>query len=178
MTPPVALILGVGPRIGAALVSRLSSAGYSIALASRSGTNTKDASGHLSLKADFSSPTSVPPLFNAVQNEYKTAPALVIYNAASFTNPPVAGDAFSIPAEAMVKDNYVNVITPYVVAQEAVKGWATLGADVKKTFIYTGNILNVQILPLPFFLNGGVGKAGAAFWIGMADTLYKEKGYR
>lgn len=178
MTAPVALIIGVGPRIGAGLVSRLSSAGYSLVLASRKGTNTKDASGHLSLKADFTDPATVAPVFAAVQNEYKTAPSLVIYNAASFTNPPVAGDVLSISAEAMVKDNYVNVISPYVVAQEAVKGWQTLANDVKKTFIYTGNALNTQIIPLPFFLNGGVGKAGSAAWIGLVDTLYKEKGYR
>jgi hypothetical protein len=72
----------------------------------------------------------------------------------------------------------VNVVSPYIAAQEAIKGWETLPAEGKKLFIYTGNITNVAIVPLPLLLNAGMGKAASAYWLGVADGAYTAKGYR
>lgn len=72
----------------------------------------------------------------------------------------------------------VNTVSPYVAAQEAVKAWAELPTETKKTFIYTGNITNVAIVPWPLMVNAGMGKAATAYWIGTADAAYKDRSYK
>lgn len=69
-------------------------------------------------------------------------------------------------------------MSPYVAAQEAVIGWETLPKDTKKTFIYTGNALNVSVLPVPMMLDLGVRKSASSYWIAVADMLHSAKGYR
>ncbi|KAL4983136.1 hypothetical protein BDW68DRAFT_169482 [Aspergillus falconensis] len=179
VSKPAALILGSGPRVGASVAAAFSAKGYNVATASRSGSNsTKTAEGYLSLTADFADPSSIPGLFDSVKEAFGTAPSVVVYNAASLTPPPDNDSVLSIPTERVVTDLDINTVSPYVAAQKAVEGWASLSPDVKKTFIYTGNPLNTKIVPVPLFLNLGVGKSATAYWIGAADALYKEKGYR
>ena len=175
---PVALILGAGPRVGAAVVEKFASNGYKVALASRSGTGTKTAQGLLSLKADFTKPEAVPALFEAVKAEFDAFPTVVVYNAASLTPPPDPESMLSIPAANVAADLNVNTVSPYVAAQQAVRGWETLPEGTKATFIYTGNVLNVSIVPVPMFLDLGMGKAASAFWIGMVDSKYSARGFR
>ncbi|CAO2657712.1 Nn.00g038380.m01.CDS01 [Neocucurbitaria sp. VM-36] len=177
-TTPVALILGAGPRIGTSVASKFASAGYKIAVASRSGSGTKNANGYLALQADFTKPDSIPALFDAVKAEYHTAPSVVIYNAAALTPPPDNSSVFSVAVDSVTADLNVNTVSPYVAAQQAVKGWETLPNDIKKTFIYTGNILNTLIMPAPMMLNLGMGKSASAFWVGLADATYAARGYR
>ncbi|KAK9369249.1 hypothetical protein V1509DRAFT_620168 [Lipomyces kononenkoae] len=175
---PVVLILGAGPRIGASVAEKFASIGYKVAVASRNGTGTKTANGFLSLKADFTKPDSIPALFNAVKTEFHASPSVVVYNAAALTNPPDKDSIFSTSAESVALDLNVNTISPYVAAQEAVNGWQTLPAETKKTFIYTGNIMNIAIVPMPLMLDLGMGKSASAFWIGLADAMYSAKGFR
>jgi NAD(P)-dependent dehydrogenase (short-subunit alcohol dehydrogenase family) len=175
---PVVLILGAGPRIGASVAKKFASNGYKVAVASRSGSGTKTAEGVLSLKADFTKVDSIPALFNTVRTEFHASPSVVIYNAGAYTNPPDKDSIFSIPAESVALDLNVNTISPYVAAQQAVNGWETLPKETKKTFIYTGNILNVSIMPVPMMLNPGMGKSASAFWIGFADAIYSVQGFR
>lgn len=80
---------------------------------------------------------------------------------------------FNIAAESIGKDLAVNVLSPYVAAQSAVRGWATLPPEMKKTFIYTGNAANVSVAPFPMPMTLGIGKAGAAYWVGLADVVHK-----
>lgn len=184
MSPkPLALILGAGSNNGAALTTTFLSLGYQIALASRSGTNPSPSSSSkdiLSLQADFSSPSSIPSLFSRIRSELHTSPSVVVYNAAALTPPPDKDSVLSLPVDQFVKDLNVNSVSPYVAAQEAVRGWEELGEvqGVNKTFIYTGNKLNETILPVGDLITLGVGKNASAYWIGLADELYKSKGYR
>ncbi|KAL4942183.1 hypothetical protein BDV06DRAFT_235578 [Aspergillus oleicola] len=178
MTQPIALILGAGARVGASVASTFAAKGYAIATASRSGTGSKTSEGYLSLKTDFTDPTSITPLFDAVKSTFGAAPSVVVYNAASLTPPPDSESVLSIPSERFVSDLNVNTVTPYIVAQTAVKGWASLPGDMKKTFIYTGNLLNTAVWPVPLYLDLGVGKSASAFWIGSADMNYQTQGYR
>lgn len=175
---PVVLILGAGPRIGAAVASKFASNGYKFAIASRKGTDSETPEGHFSAKADFADPSSLPALFKAVTDKLGAAPSVVIYNAPSLTPPPVEGFVLSIPAARFTHDLNVNTVSAYVAAQEAAKGWETLPAETKKSFIYTGNILNVAVLPVPLMLDLGVGKAASAYWLGVADATLSVKGYR
>lgn len=175
---PVALILGSGPRVGASVAQKFASNGYKVAVSSRNGTGSKTPEGYLSIKADFAKPESIPAAFDAVKAEFNAAPSVVIYNAASLTPPPEQDAPLSIPAESVVADLNVNTVSPYVAAQQALAGWATLSADVKKTFIYTGNILNVSVIPFALYTTLGIGKAASAFWVGVADGTYAARGYR
>jgi NAD(P)-dependent dehydrogenase (short-subunit alcohol dehydrogenase family) len=177
-TPRVLLILGAGPRIGSAVASKFASLGYSIALASRKGTNTTTPESYLSLRADFTSTACMPALFAAVKSTFHTAPSVIVYNAGSLHTPPDARSVLSIPVEDVVTDLIVNTVSVYAAAQEAIRGWETLGADAKKSFIYTGNILNVAIMPVPMLLDVGMGKAASAYWLGVADGAYKDRGAR
>lgn len=175
---PVVLILGAGPRIGASVAEKFAGNGYQVAVASRSGDGTKNDKGYLSLKADFTKPESIPALFDAVKAEFQAAPSVVIYNAAAVTNPSDKDSILSIPGERVASDLNVNTVSPYIAAQQAVSGWETLPKETKKTFIYTGNIMNVSIVPIPLMLDLGMGKSASAFWIGVANTAYSARGYR
>ena len=175
---PIVLILGAGPRIGAGVAEKFASNGYKIAVASRSGSGIKTIKDALALKADLTKPDSIPAIFDAVKTEFHASPSVVVYNAAALTNPPDKDSIFSVPAETVASDLNVNTISPYVVAQQAVIGWETLPKETKKTFIYTGNMLNVLIVPVPMMLDLGMGKAASAFWIGLADTTYSPRGFR
>lgn len=177
-TNPIVLILGAGARVGASVAEKFAKNGYKIALASRSGTGTKTDQGYLSLKADFTKPDSIPPLFDAIKTEFKAAPNVVIYNAASLTSPPEQNSVLSLPVESFVDDLNINTISAYVAAQQAVNGWKTLPAETKKTFIYTGNCLNVTLVPVPIMLTLGTGKSASSYWVSLADTLYSAQGYR
>ncbi|KAJ2985674.1 hypothetical protein NUW58_g5406 [Xylaria curta] len=177
-TNPVVLILGSGPNVGASIAKKFASSGYKVAVASRNGTGSKSSEGYLSLKVDLSKPESVPALFDAVKAEFNSPPSTVIYNAAALSAPAQNDSALSIPVEAVTSDLNVNTVSPYLAAQQAVAGWETLPSDVKKTFIYTGNVLNVAIKPVPLLTNLGMGKAASAYWIGVADGTYSTRGYR
>jgi len=175
---PVVLVLGAGPRIGASVAEKFASNGYKVAVASRSGSGTKTAQGILSLKVDFTKPDTIPALFDAVKSEFHASPSVVVYNVAALTNPPDKDSVLSISAESVASDLNVNTISPYVAAQQAVSGWETLPKETKKTFIYTGNIMNISIVPIPAMLDLGMGKSASAFWIGLADTTYSARGFR
>lgn len=179
---PVALILGAGPRVGISVAKKFASNGYKVAIVSRSGSaglaNTLPTEGLLTLKADFTQPDTIPALFDAVRKVFHTPPSVVVYNAAARTVPPVENDLFSNPQENLLSDFNVNVLSAYIAAQQAVQGWATLPKELKKTFIYTGNMMNTAIVPVAAAVNLGMGKSASSYWIGLADTLYRTHGYR
>ncbi|EED12613.1 conserved hypothetical protein [Talaromyces stipitatus ATCC 10500] len=178
MAAPVVLILGAGPRIGASVAENFASKGYKVAVASRKGENKINEKGYLSIKADFTNPESIPAVFEAVKAEFQTAPSVVVYNAATLTPPPVQDSVLSIPSERVTGDLIVNTVSPYVAAQQALAAWESLPKEAKKTFIYTGNALSSNIIPIPMMLNLGVGKSASSFWVGVADALYSAKGIR
>ena len=84
----------------------------------------------------------------------------------------------SIPTASIASDLAVNTVSPYMAAQQAVQGWETLPQEIKKTFIYTGNILNTTVPPVPAMLTLGIGKSASAYWVGVADGTYTSRGFR
>jgi NAD(P)-dependent dehydrogenase (short-subunit alcohol dehydrogenase family) len=181
-TAPIALIFGAGAKIGAATASRFASAGYRVATVSRSGPETPTVqpdTGALAIRADLSSPSTVPSVFEAVRAAFGAAPRVVIWNAAALTPPPEAGNMFSIDTAALAKDLGVMVTAPFEAAKEAVRAWTAEGEGITgRRFIYTGNYLNRVVKPTPFMTTLGTGKSGAAYWIHQADLVYKEKDIR
>ena len=99
MATRTVLILGSGPRIGDAVSKKFAADGYKVALVSRKGTNSINEKGYLSLQADFANtdPSLLASIFDKVKSEFKAAPSVVVYNAGSFTPPPDADSALSIP---------------------------------------------------------------------------------
>ncbi|KAL9087588.1 MAG: hypothetical protein Q9159_003538 [Coniocarpon cinnabarinum] len=176
VTKPVALILGAGPRVGTAVAEKFVSNGYNVAVASRKGSQVTK--GALALQADFANPETIPGIFHTAIREFGISPSVVIYNAGTLTPPPDPESVLSIPPKSVASDLIVNTVSAYAAAQQAVLSWETLPAETKKTFIFTGNIQNISILPIPLMLDAGMGKSASAYWIGAADTLYASKGYR
>ncbi|KAK9236434.1 hypothetical protein V1525DRAFT_427080 [Lipomyces kononenkoae] len=148
----VLLILGAGPRIGVSVAEKFASNGY------KSHCCVYEWEWH---QEGFLSLMPIPAVFDA----RFTCPSVVLYNAAALTHPPDKKSILSISAESVA-------LYPYVAAQQALSGWKTLPKETKKTYIYTGNIMNVSIVPIPLTLDLGMGKSASAFWIGLADAIY------
>lgn len=73
-------------------------------------------------------------------------------------------------------DNNANIVSAYAAAQLAIKSFSVLPPTSSKTFIYTGNKLNLMVVrPL---LSQGVGKAGVAHLMHYLAEEHKDSGYR
>lgn len=69
----------------------------------------------------------------------------------------------STPLKDLSSSLAVNFTSVYAAAQVAVAGFKSLPADVIKSFIYTGNRLNIE--PMPTLFDLGVGKVASAHLI-------------
>lgn len=173
-TSPIVLILGAGPNIGQAVARKFASKGYKVALAARSVKEADTTDSQLNIPSDFSNSDDVVNAFQKV-NKVFGIPSVVVYNVSALTFAPPE-DPFALPLANLNRDVTVNVTSAFVAAQQAVAGFAQLPASAAKTFIYTGNILNVQILP--GFIDQGIGKSAGAHMIWAASAAYKDRGYK
>jgi NAD(P)-dependent dehydrogenase (short-subunit alcohol dehydrogenase family) len=188
---PVVLILGAGPNIGQAVARTFASKGYKVALAARSLKEADSTDNQLNIPSDFSKTDDVVNAFAKVKKVFGI-PSVVVYNgkpssptvpwpadwrvAVSAGTFPPADDPFALSFADFSRDTTINIHSAFVAAQQAVSGFAQLPASAARTFIYTGNVLNVAILPR--FLGAGVGKSGAAHMIWAASAAYKDRGYK
>ncbi|UZP45041.1 hypothetical protein NXS19_012853 [Fusarium pseudograminearum] len=156
---PVILILGYGANIGQSVARKFSSQGYRVAVAARSikEADSTDTQLNIPIKKEFGTPS------------------VVVYNASAGNFSP-AKDPFDLPLEDFNNNVTINIRSAFVAAQQAVAGFAQLPDSASRTFIYTGNVLNVAMLPQ--FLAAGIGKSGAAHMIWNASAAYKERGYK
>ena len=189
---PVVLILGAGPNIGQAVARTFTSKGYKVALAARSLKEADSTDNQLNIPSDFSKTDDVVNAFTKVKKVFGI-PSVVIYNGrtsfptstvasqltrriASAGNFTPADDPFALSFADFSHDTTINIHSVFIAAQQAVSGFAQLPASSARTFIYTGNILNVAIIPK--FLSAGVGKSGTAHMIWAASAAYKDRGYK
>ncbi|ENH70875.1 Putative oxidoreductase T05C12.3 [Fusarium oxysporum f. sp. cubense race 1] len=171
---PIILILGSGPNIGQSVARKFASEGYRVAIASRSQKETESTDKQLNIKTDLTKPLEVADAFSKVKTTFGT-PSFVVYNASAAAFPP-ADDPLSVSYTDFSNNTAINIHSAFIAAQQAVTGFAQLPESAARTFIYTGNILNVTILPK--FLDAGVGKSGAAHMMWAAADAYKNKGYK
>ncbi|SCO90000.1 uncharacterized protein FRV6_14128 [Fusarium oxysporum] len=171
---PIILILGSGPNIGQSVARKFASEGYRVAIASRSQKETESTDKQLNIKTDLTKPLEVADAFSKVKTTFGT-PSVVVYNASAAAFPP-ADDPLSVSYTDFSNNTAINIHSAFIAAQQAVTGFAQLPESAARTFIYTGNVLNVTILPK--FLDAGVGKSGAAHMIWAAADAYKNKGYK
>ncbi|CAJ2502983.1 Uu.00g103770.m01.CDS01 [Anthostomella pinea] len=171
---PVALIIGAGPNIGQSVARIFASKGYKVGLAARSLKEADSTDTQLNIPSDFSKTDDVVDAFTKVKKAFGI-PSVVIYNVSAVHFTP-ADDPFAISLADFSTDTNINIHSAFVAAQQAVSGFAQLPASAARTFIYTGNVLNVAIIPQ--FLSAGVGKSGAAYMIWQASAAYKDRGYK
>ncbi|KAH7473037.1 hypothetical protein FOMA001_g11842 [Fusarium oxysporum f. sp. matthiolae] len=171
---PIVLILGSGPNIGQSVARKFASEGFRVAIASRSQKEADSTDKQLNIKTDLTKPLEVADAFSTVKTTFGT-PSAVVYNASAAAFPP-ADDPLSVSYTDFSNNTAINIHSAFIAAQQAVTGFAQLPESAARTFIYTGNILNVTILPK--FLDAGVGKSGAAHMMWAAADAYKNKGYK
>ncbi|RKK13380.1 hypothetical protein BFJ66_g14383 [Fusarium oxysporum f. sp. cepae] len=171
---PIVLILGSGPNIGQCVARKFASEGFRVAIASRSQKEADSTDKQLNIKTDLTKPLEVADAFSKVKTTFGT-PSVVVYNASAAAFPP-ADDPLSVSYTDFSNNTAINIHSAFIAAQQAVTGFAQLPESAARTFIYTGNILNVSILPK--FLDAGVGKSGAAHMMWAAADAYKNKGYK
>lgn len=76
---PVALILGAGSNIGNAVVKKLASKGYKVALVARSLDANDSTADRLNISSDLSKTEEVEGIFAKVKEKLGT-PSVVVYN--------------------------------------------------------------------------------------------------
>ncbi|MCJ1311792.1 hypothetical protein MMC25_005465 [Agyrium rufum] len=130
--------------------------------------------GLANIKSDFANSDDVVNAFKRV-NDVFGIPSVVVYNVSASTLAPPQ-DPFGLPLDAFNRDVPINVTIAFFAAQQDAFGFAQLSASPSRTFIYTGNILNVTIIPS--FLARGVGKSAGAHMIWAASAAYKDRGFK
>lgn len=99
--------------------------------------------------------------------------SMYIVSASTLTAP---ADPFALQLDAFNRDVTINITSAFVAAQQASLGFAQLPASASRTFIYTGNILNVDIIP--GFIDQGIGKSAGAHMMWAAAAAYKDRGFK
>lgn len=94
----------------------------------------------------------------------------------SLTRKPAERSPLTSSAEDMTKDFNVNTLSPYIAAQQAIKGFDKLPSEVYKTFLFTGNRSNTIVIPS--LLNFGMTKGATWYMIQSLVAAYKDTRYQ
>ncbi|KAH6654704.1 hypothetical protein BKA67DRAFT_536008 [Truncatella angustata] len=177
---PILLILGAGSGVGTAVTERFAKLGYKIALVSRRNSSPPSVTseGYLSIRADLADVDAYKSIYDSIRETFGGVPNVIVFNAYGLTAPSEEGNIFTVPLESFRHDLELAVIGPYVAAREAYRLWTEDNDETKRTFIYTGNIQAKKLLPMPVITSMGVTKRASYYWLGVADKLYREKGFR
>lgn len=85
-------------------------------------------------------------------------------------------DPLEISLKDAIRDMNINTFSALAAAKEAVKSFEALPKNAARTFIFTGNITNLQ--PIPALISQGMGKSATAHMIQTAASVYADRGYR
>lgn len=85
-------------------------------------------------------------------------------------------DPLEISLKDAIRNMNINTFSTLVAAKEAVKSFEALPKDAARTFIFTGNITNLQ--PIPALMDQGMGKSATAHLIHTAAQVYADRGYK
>jgi len=140
---PVAVVVGVGPGLGAALVRRFAAA-YPVAMLARNAEFLKTLAGEirksgakvLDLPCDVSDSTQVTQAFRAIRKDLGE-PELLLYNAGSGT----FGGITEITPEQYEADWRVNAFGAFVAAKEVAPGMVARGHGA---MLFTGATAGVK----------------------------------
>ena len=143
---PVAVVTGVGPGLGAALVRRFAQ-GYAVALLARKADYLKSLAGEirksgasaLDLACDVSSPTQISQAFRAIRKDLGE-PEVLLYNAGS----GAFGTITDITPEQYEADWRVNALGAFVAAKEVASAMIARG---RGTMLFTGATAGIKAGP-------------------------------
>jgi NAD(P)-dependent dehydrogenase (short-subunit alcohol dehydrogenase family) len=130
---PVAIVVGVGPGLGAALVRRFAKEGMAVALAARQGdrlAGLAKETGGKSYGCDATVETAVGDLFAAVERDLGR-PELVVFNAGGFVRKPIA----ELSVADMEGAWRSNCLGGFLVGRAAARAMQPAGSG---TIIFTG----------------------------------------
>jgi NAD(P)-dependent dehydrogenase (short-subunit alcohol dehydrogenase family) len=130
---PVAIVVGVGPGLGAALVRRFAAEGMAVALAARKADKLKDLAqetGGRAYACDAASEREVESLFGAVGRDLGS-PRLVVFNAGGFLRKPVA-EIEASEVEAVWRNG---CLAGFLVGRAAARAMQPAGSG---TILFTG----------------------------------------
>ena len=140
MTQEIALIVGVGPGLGAALGRRFAKAGAKVALASRRKEPVEEIAKEYGAKAyacDATDEQSVLDLYAAVEKDFGAAPSIVVYNASGRVRGSILDIAVSDFKEAWDR----GCLGGFIVGREAAKRMVPGG---RGTILFTGATASVK----------------------------------
>ncbi len=142
MATDIALIVGAGKGLSAALARACAKRGMTVALAARNTEKLAPLVAETGAKAyacDATQPTAVQALFRAIESELGV-PTLVVYNASA----RVRGPFVEIEAAGVAKALEVSAFGGFLVAQEAAKRMLVLG---RGSIQFTGASASVKGYP-------------------------------
>lgn len=136
---PIAVVIGVGPGLGASLAKRFAAGGYSIALISRSEKSLQpvqqelEKQGHtaLSVPADAGDVSSLKNAFNTIRTKFGNDPEVLLYNASGFQY----GGILDLSPETLQAALNISTIGALVASQEVLPSMVKKG---KGTILFTG----------------------------------------
>jgi len=165
-----AVVVGVGPGLGAALARRFAADGLPVAMAARDPSDLEwlrdELTGHVPARlvaCDATEPEQVDALFAEVEREL-APPGLVVYNAGAF----VRGDVLETTPEEFLRCWRVGCYGGFLVARAAARGMVERG---RGTILFTGATASLR--GSAGFVNLAVGKFGLR---ALAQSLARELG--
>jgi len=166
MADKVALVVGAGPGLGAALARRFAAGGYKVAVARRQTDDVAALAEEIGGKAyacDAADHTSVTALFDGVAADLGT-PTLVSYNAGAYS----PGSVLEITAEEFERCWRIGCLGGFNVGQAAARGMVEAGGG---TLLFTG--ATAALRGGKGFVNLAVGKFGLR---ALAQSMARELG--
>ncbi len=166
MTKSVALVVGVGPGLGSALVRRFAAAGMTVAMARRNPDKVQDLAGEAGGRAyacDVADPASVAALFDSVEGDLG-APDLVAFNAGAY----MRGGILEITPEDFERCWRIGCMGGFLVGQAAARRMVPAGQG---TILFTG--ATAALRGSAGFMNLAVPKFGLR---ALAQSMARELG--
>ncbi|CAF0866333.1 unnamed protein product [Rotaria sordida] len=138
-TKPVAVVIGVGPGLGAALAKRFAVGGYSVGLIARKESSLQPVQkeleqlGHtaLSVTADAGNVSSLQNAFNTIRTKLGNDPEVLLYNASGFAYKSI----LDLKPEELQNSLNISVVGALVASQEVLPSMVKNG---KGTILFTG----------------------------------------
>jgi NAD(P)-dependent dehydrogenase (short-subunit alcohol dehydrogenase family) len=165
---PVAIVVGVGPGLGAALVRRFAAEGMTVALAARKPDKLQDLAnetGGRTYACDARSESEVEALFAAVTRDLGS-PRLVVFNAGGFLRKPVT-ELEASEVEAVWRNSCLG---GFLVGRAAARAMLPAGAG---TILFTG--ATAALRGAAQFAAFAIGKFGLR---ALAQSMARELGPR
>jgi NAD(P)-dependent dehydrogenase (short-subunit alcohol dehydrogenase family) len=166
MAKEIALIVGVGPGLGASLARRFAQGGFTVAIAARNADKLEALAREIGGRAygcDAADAGSVERLFEQVEREMG-APTVAIYNAGAYA----PGAVLDIDAAEFERCWRILCLGGFLVGQRAARGMAAAGAG---TILFTGATASLR--GSAGFANLAIGKFGLR---AVAQSMARELG--